>query len=347
MIGLNYQGEGIGGSNPTFPSFRSRFPDKMIFSTESSSAVSSRGTYIFPVVAGDNAAVSDRAGGDSRAMHVSDYGLYAVSWGASPDRVFAAQDRNAYAAGQFVWTGTDYIGETTPYDGARSSYFGIIDLAGFPKDRFYLYQQQWRPDYATAHIVPHWTWPDRVGQVTPVHVFSAADEAELFLNGKSLGRQRRPAQTYRFRWDTVTYQPGELSVITYKGQSSNVWANATVRTTGTATKLRLRPDRNTLVQGRVTDDLSFVTAEVVDDNGDVVPVANNAISFSVSGPGEIVATDNGDPTDLVAFPSKDRKAFRGLALVIVRPDQGGGTGAVTVTAKANGLETAQVTLKIE
>ncbi|KAK4172370.1 glycoside hydrolase superfamily [Triangularia setosa] len=345
LIGLNYQGEGKGNGAPTFENFRGRFPNKLIFSTESSSVVSSRDTYIFPVVNSNNAIVrANGPGADPTTRQVSSYDLYAMEWGASPDKVFVAQDRYSYVAGEFVWTGWDYLGEPTPYESSRSSYFGIIDLAGFPKDRFYLYQARWNPTVRMAHILPHWNWPDRVGQVTPVHVYSSGDEAELFVNGKSQGRQKRAQYAYRFRWDQVTYQPGEVRVVAYKDGKD--WANATVRTTGAASQLRLSTYRDRATVKADGEDLSFVSVAVVDDKGDVVPTAEPNITFSISGPGDIVTTDNGDSTDMVAFPSKQRKAFRGLALAIVRAKVGR-SGTVTVTATANGLKTAEISLKVE
>lgn len=187
-----------------------------------------------------------------------------------------------------------------------------------------------------AHILPHWTWPDRVGQVTPVHVFSSGDEAELFVNGKSAGRQKRAQYTYRFRWDKVTYQPGDLRVVTYK--NGKEWATDTKKTVGSAAGLNMTADR-TSISGDV---LSFVSVAVVDSNGDVVPRANNSIKFSVSGPGRIVSTDNGDPTDMTVFPSTTRKAFSGMALAIVKAT---GAGSITVTAAADGLKGGQVTLQ--
>src|SRR5213075_2944164 len=227
IIGLNYQGEGIRDAqayshlkgiktSPLYPSFQKKFPDKLIVSTETASSLSTRGTYIFPVSNDISAPVSDSTGGDPKNKYVSAYELYTAAFGASPDKVFASQDKHPYVAGEFVWTGWDYLGEPTPYSSARSSYSGIIDLAGFKKDRFYLYQSRWFADLPMAHILPHWTRPDRVGQVTPVHVFSSADEAELFVNGKSAGRLKRGTSSWRFRWDSVTYQPGDLKVITYK-----------------------------------------------------------------------------------------------------------------------------------
>ncbi|KAK4655449.1 hypothetical protein QC762_302620 [Podospora pseudocomata] len=345
LIGLNYQGEGKGNGAPTFENFRGRFPNKLIFSTESSSVVSSRDTYLFPVVNSNNAIVrANGPGADPTTRQVSSYDLYAMEWGASPDKVFVAQDRYSYVAGEFVWTGWDYIGEPTPYDSSRSSYFGIIDLAGFPKDRFYLYQSRWNPSVKMAHILPHWNWPNRVGQVTPVHVYSSGDEAELFVNGKSQGRQKKAQYTYRFRWDQVTYQPGEVRVVTYK--DGNEWANATVRTTGTASQLRLSTYQNRVTIKADGEDLSFVSVAVVDDKGDVVPTAEPNITFSITGPGDIVTTDNGDSTDMVAFPSKERKAFRGRALAIVRAKVGA-SGTITVAATANGVKSAEVVLQVE
>jgi beta-galactosidase len=192
-----------------------------------------------------------------------------------------------------------------------------------------------------AHVLPHWTWPERVGQVTPVHVFSAADEAELFVNGKSAGRLKRTPSNYRFRWDSVTYEPGELRVVAYKNQTK--WAEDTKKTVGAAAALRATADRAKISGDGY--DLSYVTVAVVDGNGDTVPRASDAIAFSVSGPGRIVSTDNGDPTDLTAFPSLVRKAFGGLALAIVRADAGA-SGQITVSATARGLTGAQVTLHV-
>ncbi|KAH9988588.1 glycoside hydrolase family 2 protein [Xylariaceae sp. FL0662B] len=340
--GLNYQGEGRGTSfDSAYPSYHQAYPDKVIWSTESSSGVSSRGTYLFPVTSANSTTVSDGTGADADTLFVSAYELYAVSWGSSPDKVFGMQDKFSYAAGEFVWTGWDYIGEPTPFDRqARSSYFGIIDLAGFKKDRFFLYQARWRPDYPMAHILPHWTWPDRVGQVTPVHVFSSADEAELFVNGESAGKLQRQPSNYRFRWDKVTYAPGDLHVVTYKDGA--VWAEETVQTAGAAAKLVLTADRTAISgDGR---DLSFVTVAVVDADGTTVPEASDAVTFSVAaGPAEIVSTDNGNPADFTAFRSLTRDAFGGLALAVVRslPEA---AGAITVSAQAAGLKGAEIVI---
>lgn len=348
---LNYQGAGIRNTEaygnmsgihtePLYPVYHAQFPDKMILSSETASTLSTRGTYTFPVTNYSSAPINDTSGGDSARRIVSDYGLYTANFGSSPDKVFAAQDASPFVAGEFVWTGFDYIGEPTPYYTTRSSYSGIVDLAGFPKDRFYQYQARWRPDLRVAHILPHWSWPDRVGLVTPVHVFAEADTAELFVNGESQGKVARREGEYRFRWDEVVYQPGEVSVVTYRG--GEVWANATVRTAGVAAGLQLSADRAEIEADGL--DLSFITASVVDEEGDVVPFADNAISFSVEGPGEIVATDNGDPADFTAFPSLERKAYSGLALAIVRST---GPGTITVKAVGEGLAGGEAVLTAE
>jgi beta-galactosidase len=266
--------------------------------------------------------------------------LYTAPFGSSPDKVFSTQDQHPYVAGEFVWSGWDYIGEPTPFYSARSSYFGIIDLAGFKKDRFYLYQSRWRPELRLAHILPHWTWPERNGKITPVHVFSSGDEAELFLNDVSLGRKKKAPYEYRFRWDSVLYQPGVLRVVTYK--KGKLWAGDTVRTAGDAATLELTADRKLIKADG--DDLSFITVRVMDDKGVPVPEAANKISFEIAGPGEIVATDNGDPASMVSFASHERQTYSGMALVIVRSAKGA-SGKFTVSASSPGLKKAVVEIK--
>ncbi len=340
VIGLNYQGAGIRSAPGKYPAFHADFPDKVIFGSETASAVSSRGVYTFPVTDSTDAPAMWNSGEDREKHQVSAYELYRTPWASSPDKVFASQEKNPYVAGEFVWTGWDYLGEPTPFDSSRSSYFGIIDLAGFKKDRFYLYQAHWRPDYPMAHILPHWTWPERVGQVTPVHVFTSGDEGELFLNGKSLGVKKKGPYEYRLRWDDVVYEPGTLKVVTYK--NGKAWATDQVKTAGAPAKLELEPDRRAIsADGK---DLSFVTVTVTDRHGVMAPRADNDIHFDIKGPGEIVATDNGDPTSFVPFPSHDRKAFNGLCLVIVR-GEAGHPGKITVTATADGLKLGTAHIK--
>ncbi len=274
--------------------------------------------------------------------------------------------------GEFVWTGFDYLGEPTPYYSSevnlhnlrndptkkaelekkmeeirkttppsRSSYFGIVDLCGFPKDRFYLYQSQWRPDLPMAHILPHWNWEERIGQVIPVHVYTSGTEAELFINGKSLGRKvRKAGQDFRLVWDSVVYEPGQVKVVSYKDGSE--WASDEVKTTGKASRIGLSADRNRI--GPEGTDLAFVTVKIQDNNSLTVPGSRLQIRFEVEGPGEIVATDNGDPTSFVPFKSNEREAFNGMALVIVkaRKDM---KGVFTVRASGEGLETGQVRIE--
>ena len=263
---------------------------------------------------------------------------------------FKGQDENPFVAGEFVWTGFDYLGEPTPYDtdadrdaevhrsGARSSrpptisptlkkirvpsrssYFGIFDLCGFPKDRFYIYQARWRPDLPMAHILPHWNWPERVGQVTPVHVYTSGDEAELFLNGRSLGRKKRGQNEYRLRWNDVVYEPGELKVVAYR--NGEEWATDVVKTTGPPAALDARSRSRRQFAATATICRSS-RSRVVDKDGNLVPRSKNPIRFTIEGPGEIVATDNGDPTSHEPFQLAERDAFNGLCLVIVRAKPG-------------------------
>ena len=283
---------------------------------------------------GISAPVSDSTGGDPVKKQVSAYELYTAAFGSSADKVFASQDKHPFVAGEFVWSGWDYIGEPTPYYSARSSYCGIIDLAGFKKDRFYLYQSRWKPSLPMVHILPHWNWPDRIGKITPVHVFTSGDEAELFLNGKSLGKKKKGPFEYRLRWDDVIYEPGLLTVKAYR--NGKPWAEERIKTTGPAAQLQLKADR-TVINADGTD-LSFITLRVLDAAGNLVPDARNKISFSIEGAGEIVATDNGDPADLVSFASKERTAYAGLALVIVKSIKGK-AGTAKIKATAEGMKT--------
>lgn len=351
VIGLNYQGEGIRQS-PEFEgtdrircasqydAFYAKFPEKVIFSSETASAFSSRGVYLFPVSKEVSNPVRDGRGGDSKSCQVSAYELHAVDFGSSAEKVFAALEQHPFVAGEFVWTGWDHLGEPTPYYESRSAYCGIIDMAGFKKDRFYLYQSHWLPNKPMAHILPHWNWPERIGQITPVHVFTSGDEAELFLNGQSLGRKKKGQYEYRLRWDSVTYQPGELKVVAYKNNEK--WAEDVVKTSGDAAKLLASADRQVVeVDGK---DLIFITIQVSDKDGLIVPRADNDIAFSIDGPGEIVATDNGDATNMVALTSHQRRAFNGLCLVIVRA-KAGQKGVIQLMAKSPNLESAVVTIE--
>jgi beta-galactosidase len=332
--------------------FHQANPTTMLLSTESASTISSRGEYAFPPMS----AFDRKDGGALPGPHpqMSSYDLYAPPWATTPDTEFKAQDQSPFVAGEFVWTGWDYLGEPThntslagggrglgggPTDPARSSYFGIIDLAGFKKDRFYLYQARWRPELPMAHILPHWNWPDRIGEVVPVHVYTSGDSAELFLNGRSLGRKTRGRFEYRLRWDDVRYEPGELRVVAYK--EGKAWAEDVVKTTGIASRLALEPDRQRIRADGT--DLSFITVKVMDEAGLMVPRSSDLLTFEISGPGEIVAVDNGDPTSLVPFRAHEMKAFNGLCLVIVRA-RSGQPGQIVLKVRSTGLLPAEVSI---
>ncbi|HEX4122548.1 MAG TPA: beta-galactosidase GalB [Verrucomicrobiae bacterium] len=354
VFGYNYKPNEYG-------KFRKANPKQPIFGSETASCISSRGEYFFPVT-------TNKLGGEGD-FQMSSYDLYAPRWATTPDTEFAGQDENPFVAGEFVWTGFDYMGEPTPYNSdlsnmlnftdpaeqarmekeledlgriptpSRSSYFGIVDLAGFKKDRFYLYQARWRPTLPMAHILPHWNWPDRVGKVTPVYVYTSGDEAELFLNGKSLGRKTKGRFEYRLHWDDVVYEPGELKVVAYK--NGHRWAMDVVKTTGAAAKLLMSADHDKIdADGK---DLAYVTVTVADRKNLPDPRAQNHIHFEIEGPGEIVATDNGDATSFESFQAPERNAFNGLALVVVRA-KADEPGTIVLKATSDGLRTA--TLKI-
>ncbi|HKX28733.1 MAG TPA: beta-galactosidase GalB [Blastocatellia bacterium] len=319
-----------------YQKFRTQNPTIPLIASETSSCVSSRGEYFFPVS-------NDKKDGRAE-FQVSSYDLYAPPWATPPDDEFKGQDENPTVGGEFVWTGFDYLGEPTPFDvkGApsRSSYFGIMDLCGFKKDRFYSYQARWRPELPMVHIFPHWNWADRKGEVTPVHVYTSGDEAELFLNGKSLGRKKRESLQYRLRWDDVKYEPGELKVVSYKRGLK--WAEGTTKTTGPAARVSIRADRSTInADGH---DLSYLTVAIADKDGVTVPRSNNLVRFEISGPGEIAAVDNGDATSHAPFQAREGKAYNGLVLVIVR-SKAGVPGTITLKAVSEGLTAAEIRVK--
>jgi beta-galactosidase len=332
-----------------------------VHTSESSSCVSSRGEYFFPVKRGRDSQVN---------FQVSSYDVDAPPWAQPPDEVFEALDRSPAFFGEFVWTGFDYLGEPTPYNSdvtnllnfsdpaqraamkeqldalgkmrvpSASSYFGIVDLCGFKKDRFYIYQARWRPELPMAHILPHWNWPERVGQVTPVHVYTSGDEAELFLDGKSLGRKKKGPYEYRLRWDDVVYLPGELSVIAYRGGKE--WARDRIKTTGEPAQVLLSVDRPGIkADGR---DLAFVTVTVADREGLMVPRSHNLVEFEIEGPGRIVAVGNGDAASHEPFQARQRKVFNGLCQVIVA-GLSRSPGTITLRARSAGLQGAQVAVE--
>ena len=468
--------------------YREMYPDKPILYSESASAVSTRGFYAFPMA-------DSKTAFPANAQYVSSYDLIATGYSDIADSEFSLMERDSFVGGEFVWTGFDYLGEPTPNrQDARSSYFGIVDLAGIPKDRYYLYRSYWRPNETTIHILPHWNWADRVGKNVPVFVYTNGDAAELFLNGKSLGKQTKGvvppkpaniargksatassganarlavdgdaasewlAQTgtgawlqvdlgavqpvkqialtlgstaagagyqvevsndgaawtnaatvagrtpgggrgggggpvagaapanietgtsaryvrveftqlpgnaaasirelsvyaatyvpeyydvtykYRLRWDDVTYEPGELKAVAYKG-GAKIGEQA-IRTAGPAASIRLTPDHTTLAA--TGEDLSYILVEALDAQGNLAPLAENLVQFEVQGPGEIAGIDNGDELSLASFQDSRHKLFYGKAMLIVRAKEGQ-PGRIQIAARSQGLNAGAAALTV-
>ena len=290
-------------------------PNLVIYGSETASALSSRGIYKFPAVLNPYAWHKD--------YQLSSYDLEACNWGSTPDVEFEFQDDLDFISGEFVWTGFDYLGEPTPYNEgtpARSSYFGIVDLAGLPKDRYYLYQSNWS-NKPVFHVLPHWTWPERVNQKVPVFCYTNYPKAELFVNGKSMGvKQKDKSNTYtryRLMWEDVIYQPGEIKVVAYN-ENNKVVAEKVIRTAGETYSIRLTADRNKIkADGK---DLSFVTVEILDKTGNLCPKADNFLFFDVKGSGKLKAVCNGDPTDQTSFTSNYMRTFNGKMVVTIESD---------------------------
>jgi beta-galactosidase len=306
------------------------FPQGFILGSETASTVSSRGVYKFPVVKGIDKQYPD--------FQSSSYDLEYCSWSNLPDDDFIMQDDKPWVIGEFVWTGFDYLGEPTPYDTSwpsRSSYFGISDLAGLPKDRYYLYKSRWNKTEPTLHILPHWNWEGREGQNTPVFVYTNYDSAELFLNGKSLGVQKKdkstPQNRYRLMWMDVKYEPGTLKVVALDKDGKPV-KEAEVKTAGQPDRIVLSADRKELkADGK---DLSYVTVSVVDKDGNPCPTAADALTFEVKGAGSFKAVCNGDATSLESFVKPTMKLFSGKLVVIVESDKKGGAIELKVKSKS-------------
>ena len=357
IFGLNY-------FHKTYPVFKEQNPTRRYHASETSSATSSRGEYFFPVTTDVN---------DSRSgFQLSSYDMTTIGWGCAPEVQFKMNEEYPFMSGEFVWTGFDYLGEPTPYNKdltnllnfsdpnelekarkeleelgkiktpSRSSYFGIVDLCGFPKDRYYNYKSYWRPDVPTVHILPHWNWEERIGEITPVHIYTSGDAVELFLNGKSLGRREKAHSYDRLTWDDVRYEPGSLKAIAYK--NGQKWAEELVETTGKPAALQVTAEKTELKNDGT--DLSFIRVAVVDSQGRVVPRSKNHLKFSVTGPAEIIATDNGDATSLLPFQLSERDAYNGLALVILR-SQYMKQGKVLLTVESKGLPKQKIALKVE
>lgn len=320
-----------------------RLPQHLILGSETSSTVSSRGVYKFPAVRKAGAVYDDHQS--------SSYDLEYCPWSNIPDIDFARADDHDWTLGQFVWTGFDYLGEPSPYDTNawpnHSSMFGIIDLASIPKDRYYLYRSVWNKKAETFHILPHWTWPGREGQPTPVFVYTNYPSAELFINGKSYGRQTKlrdgePENRYRLMWHNAIYEPGELKVVAYDSTGHAV-AEKSVRTAGQPHHIELATDRHQLTaDGK---DLAYVTLRIVDKDGNLCPTDGRLVKFSVSGAGRYRASANGDPTCLDLFHLPQMHAFGGMLTVIV--EAGEKPGRIQLKATAKGLKTGRLSLTAE
>ena len=317
-----------------------QLPKGFLLGSETASTVSSRGVYKFPVEASDSKTYTDG--------QCSSYDVEYCPWSNLPDDDWRMQDDRDYTIGEFVWTGYDYLGEPSPYDEywpSRSSYFGICDLAGLPKDRYYLYRSHWRKDDATLHVLPHWTFPSREGETTPVYCYTSWPSAELFVNGKSQGRILKNPNTrldrYRLRWNNVKYEPGEIKVVAYD-YDGTAKGEKIIRTAGAPARIVLKADRNSI--SSKGEDLSFVTVSVVDKNGTPCPTATNNMKFNVSGAGKFRAACNGDATSLVAFNSTEMPLFSGELVVVV---EGLRHGTAMLSVSADGLPTATLPIEVE
>ena len=372
VYGFNYKPH-------AYAQFRDTHPGQPFLGSETASCISTRGYYRFPVEQEKGKGWNDGAA----PFQVSSYDLYAPGWASKPDYEWAYEDQVPECAGEFVWTGFDYLGEPTPYNldpsvlsnfhteeekeayrklleswgssiadvplPSRSSYFGILDLAGFPKDRFWLYQSRWRPEVPMAHILPHWNWKGREGEKTPVHVYTSGDSGELFVNGKSQGVRAKGPGEYRLVWEDVVYEPGKVEVVTYKG--GDIWATDEVRTTGAPSRLTLAiedghgpleaygglPKSQRIYPDNYisSKELIIVDARILDETGQLVPTADNLLKVKLSGPAELVYVDAGDPTSHTSFKSKSFKAFAGLGTIALRFT---GTGTAVLKVRSKGLK---------
>ena len=319
-----------------------RLPQGFILGSETASTVSSRGHYCFPDTVATNKAWPDG--------QCSGYDVEYCWWSNLPDDDWKMQEDRDWTVGEFVWTGYDYLGEPTPYDEywpSRSSYFGICDLAGLPKDRYYLYRSHWNKQEHTIHLLPHWTWPDRKGKVTPVYCYTDYPTAELFVNGKSQGRITKSdtarLDRFRLRWRNVIYQPGELKVVVYD-ENGNKAGQQIVRTAGKPKRLLLEPERKTIKADG--NDLAYITVSLVDKNGTLCPDAANRLEFSVTGAGTYKAACNGDATSLEPFTQPQMSLFLGQLVVVCQAGKTPGVMTLTVKDPATGMKsTVNITVK--
>ncbi|MCL1933683.1 MAG: DUF4982 domain-containing protein [Candidatus Azobacteroides sp.] len=330
IIGFNYH-----ENDWLNPGFQQRYPNQKFVITESTSALMSRGYYKMP---SDSIYVWPPRGDtsfDQPVHQCSAYDNCHVPWGSTHEKSWGIVKNNDYIAGMYVWTGFDYLGEPTPFWWpSRSSYFGIIDLAGFPKDVYYMYQSEWNEKEVVLHVFPHWNWNE--GDTIDVWAYyNHADEVELFLNGESLGRKSKPEDTFHVCW-RVPFQKGTLKAVSYKDGRQVL--ESEIKTAGEPASVRLTADRSTIkADGK---DLSFVTVEVLDKEGNVVPIADNFIRFHIDGNGTIAGTDNGDPTGSVSLKKPERKLFNGKALAVIQSNKT--AGVVKLKAESENLTSAEI-----
>ena len=327
-----------------------QLPQGFLLGSETASTVSSRGVYKFPVEVTDNSQYASWSPKyDPKAIlnadgQCSSYDVEYCSWSNLPDDDWVWQDDYPWVIGEFVWTGYDYLGEPTPYDEywpARSSYFGICDLAGLPKDRYYLYKSKWNKEEHTVHLLPHWTWPERKGKVTPVYCYTDGVEGELFVNGKSQGRIRKNPKErldrYRLRWNHVKYEPGEIKVVAYDEKGNKIGEDVR-QTAGKAVQLVAMAEGD--VHKADGEDLIYVHISVNDKKGVPVPTCQDALTFSVSGEAKFEAVCNGDATSLETFKQPKMKLFNGELIVILRPTTKAGNVTLTVKDQRGKLKPA-------
>jgi len=329
LFGYNYHHE-------QFKDFQKTYPGVRFIGTETVSAIETRGHYDMP---SDSIRRWPKrwdlpVEGANKDLTVSAYDNISVPWGSTHEETMKEFLKYPYASGMYVWTGFDYIGEPTPYPWpARSSYFGIIDLAGFPKDAFYLYESVCT-DKPVLHLFPHWNWTP--GQTIDVWAYyNNADEVELFVNGKSAGVKKKEGEDLHVQW-RVQYQPGSIKAVSRK--NGKVVLTKEIKTAGQAAKIILSADRSNIKADG--DDLSFVTVRIEDANGNLVPDAANDVKFTITGEGSIAGVDNGSETSLESFKADHRKAFNGLCLLVVRAKDK--AGAIHISATADGLQQASL-----
>lgn len=316
-------------------------PQGVLLGSETSSTVSSRGVYKFPVEVKADAMYDDHQS--------SSYDTEYSSWANIPELDFALADDHSWTLGQFVWTGFDYLGEPSPYDTdawpSHSSLYGIVDLATIPKDRYWLYRSIWNTEKPTLHVLPHWTWPGREGKVTPIFVYTSYPSAEVFINGKSIGKRSHDKSSkldrYRLRWMDATYQPGEVKVVAYNSEGK-ACEERVIKTAGKPHHIEVTPDRNGIsADGK---DLAYFNVRIVDKDGNLCPNQTNEVELEVSGSGTFRAAANGDPTCLTPFHTPKLKLFSGQLTAIVQASEL--KGKATLTAKIKGIKAGNASVEV-